>query len=1395
MPEISGAFHRARRSASHAGSDPSQSSPTPQPHHPPPTRGSSPLRRTAVAVACSLVALATCVGVASSSAAGRPPASTGAVSPALVAQPRPNAASGSTVTSSPTAGSSTNRSSGTAGTAAAGVPPDPTAPSGMSGTSGPAGTSGATGTSGPAGTGGPTGASGPTGPSGPGGTSGPTGTSGRSGPTGAPGPTGPSGPSGPTGTPPGGGNPPGPPGSAGGGPLPIYMNPRYSFAERAADLVSRMTLPEKIAQLHTNNAPAIPRLGVQQYTYWSEGQHGVNTLGADTNSGNASGGVHATSFPTNFASTMSWDPQLVYQETTAISDEARGFLDKSLWDTAQNNIGPSPADYGSLTFWAPNVNMDRDPRWGRADEAFGEDPYLVGRMAGAFVEGYQGETLAGQPLSRYLKVAATAKHYALNNVENDRTSDSSNATDTNIRDYYTAQFRSLIEDAHVAGLMTSYNAINGTPAVANTYTVSQMAERSYGFDGYTTSDCGAVGTTYQNPPSGHDWAPPRWTTDSKGASATWTNTATGQTVAGAAGGQAFALRAGTDLNCTGAEDTVPNIQQAIDAGILSEGVIDRALVQLFTIRMRLGEFDPPAQDPYTKISKDVIQSPAHQALAEKVAANSLVLLKNDKLASTGRPLLPADPSKLNNVVIVGNLANAVTLGGYSGDPTLQVDAVHGIEAAVRAANPDANVTFDAAGTSTTATTPVTLSSQTQAAIRNADLVIVFVGTDANVAGEGHDRSSLAMPGNYDSLISQVNALGNPRTVLAIQSDGPVKIDDVQQDFPAIVFSGYNGESQGTALADVLFGKQDPSGHLDFTWYKDDTQLPNIENYGLTPSQTGGLGRTYQYFTGTPTYPFGYGLSYTQFAYSHFAVDPGSVDANGTVKVHFDVTNTRQSAGATVAQVYVSTPNLSVPGVELPVKRLEGFAKTDVLGPGRSQHVTIAVPVSSLELWDATAAKWVVYDGAYNFALATDADHPAAHAAVTVDGSLTPQVQYVTVQPESVQYKPGDTIDLTGRNRWLADDTTPSLENRNLNVRSDNVVEAVDNDGSFVDLSHADVRYSSDNTNVAQVSPAGIVTMVAPGVATISATVDGVTGTAPVVVSQPFTLTSSAVAAAAGSTSTVTTTLTNSGLQPLSGLAVTLTGPAGWTITPTSQSSWSSLAGGQTAKTTWTVAIPSGTPPGSYQLSARATFQSANGKASSTATGTLSVPYPSLAAAFDNTGTSDDSNPAGADFDGAGHSLSAQALAAAGLSPGAVVTHDGLTFAWPNGVLGAGDNVAAGGQTIALSGSGSTLGVIGTGDYGTASGSGEIVYTDGTTQPFTLTFPDWWSNTAPPGGDILTSLPYINQASGKLTQKVSIYYNSVALAPGKTVQYVTLPDVSQGAVSGQIAMHVFALAIG
>lgn len=884
------------------------------------------------------------------------------------------------------------------------------------------------------------------------------------------------------------------------GTIPIYLDTNYTFRERAADLVSRMTLEEEIKQLHTNHAPAIPRLGVHQYFYWNEAQHGVNALFGNLNNGDikhesAYGSPRATSFPVNFASTMTWDPALIYKETSAISDEARGFLDKSLFGVAQNNLGDSRDNYGSLTFWAPTINMDRDPRWGRTDEAFGEDPFLASKMAAAFVNGFQGQTMNGTPESKYLKAAATAKHYALNDLENNRTGISSNSSDEAIRDYYTATFRYLIEHAHVSGIMTSYNAINGTPAVANTYTINVLAKRTYGFDGYTTSDCGAVGTTYNTFPNGHFWAPPGWRPALLDNKTIWISTPTNDTVSGEAGGQAYALRAGTSLNCTGYEYTLSNIEEAIKAGILSKGVIDRALTSVFTIRMRTGEFDPSSQVPYTRISKAEIQSPAHQKLAEEVAENALVLLKNDRVSNTKKSLLPLNPDQLHHVLILGNLADKVSLGGYSGLPNLQVSAVQGITNTFKKMNPHIIVKFDNTNTSTTSVEPVVLNEEIKSDIRKADAVIVFIGTNEAVASEGHDRPSLAIPGNYGSLIYQTAEQGNKRMILVIQSDGPLNINYIQHYFPAIIFSGYNGESQGTALANVLIGKKNPSGHLDFTWYMNDDQLADKSDYYLTPDKTNGLGRTYQYFTKKPLYSFGYGLSYTRFKYADMSVSSHQISPDDSVTISFDITNTGNLPGADVAQLYVAYPKIK--GIDLPIKRLQGFQKTKILEPNQTEHISLKVKGIQLANWSEKDKKEVVYQGDYRFQLGKNSSDIVDSQSVNIQGTLTPKITLVTVEPENLVYKAGETLDLSGKNKWIESDITPAR--KDFVPEADHIIEAVNNDESFADLSKAKINYKSSNDNVAEVSPNGIIRFKGPGVVAISATVEGVTGSAVFVV--------------------------------------------------------------------------------------------------------------------------------------------------------------------------------------------------------------------------------------------------------------------------------------------------------
>ncbi|MFJ4621542.1 glycoside hydrolase family 3 C-terminal domain-containing protein [Streptomyces sp. NPDC088812] len=774
-----------------------------------------------------------------------------------------------------------------------------------------------------------------------------------------------------------------------------------------------------------------------------------------------------------------------------------------------------------------------------------------------------------------------------------------------------------------------------------------------------------------------------------------------------------------------------------------------------------------------------------------MADNALVLLQNDELPSNEGKVLPVDVADVDKVVILGDLAGKVTLGGYSGDPSVKVSPVDGITTQVRAAHPDAEIVHDAADTSTTATGPAVLGEDTRAAVRDADLVVVAVGTDAAVADEGQDHADLALPGNYRSLIDQVTALGNPRTVLSVQSSKPVELEEVRRKVPAILFSGYNGQSQGDALADVIFGRHNPSGRLNFTWYKDDSQLPDIADYGLAPGDTDGLGRTYQYFTGEPTYPFGHGLSYTDFTYTGVEADRRTVAADGTVRVGLDVTNTGSRPGATVAQLYART-GFGVDGRELPDKRLVGFVKTRVLAPGRSQRVTFRVNAADLAFWDGEQARQVLYNGTYRFEAGPDSATVSGSVRIGVHGRLSDRVRHVTVQPETVALSAGDTMDLTARNRWLKDDTDPDRQpGRNLDVRADHVVEAVTDDGSFADLDEKKVRYRSSDPSVATVSRDGTVTAVGNGVATIAVTVDGVTGTTPVTVHHPVTLDGDRLLHP-GTTATIEATYTNSGASVLRDAAVDLTVPEGWTAEAGTPARTTVPPGGS-VRVAWKVTVPADGSPGGYDLAVSATHRGA--RTEDTARLRVSVPYASFDAARDNRGISDDTAPRLADLDGAGRSLSAQALAAQGLRPGGAVAYDGVTFTWPATAPGEQDNIVAAGQTVPLTGTGTKLGFLGTATNGLAADLATVTYTDGTTQDVPLAFADWWDNRAARDTGLVASPAYLNTANGRNNRKVAVYGATVTLREGKTPAYVTLPTVSTGAAGGQNAMHVFAVALG
>jgi beta-glucosidase len=515
-------------------------------------------------------------------------------------------------------------------------------------------------------------------------------------------------------------------------------------------------------------------------------------------------------------------------------------------------------------------------------------------------------------------------------------------------------------------------------------------------------------------------------------------------------------------------------------------VIDRALVRVFTLRMKTGEFDPRAGQPYTKIKASTIQSKAHRALTEKVAKRSLVLLKNGTPAGRSGPLLPAAPKKLRRVVILGDQADKVFLGGYSGAPAERVSLRQGLTEAITAANPGASITYDAAGSSSTSSQPVRLSAATQRAVRDADLVVVMVGTDASTNAEGADRKNVAMPGNYASLVEQAAAVGNPRLALVVQAAGMVELGAVKDKVASVLFSGPNGQRQGRAFAGALLGAVNPSGRLNFTWYRDGSQLPPMDDYDLAPRRTGGLGRTYQYFTGTPDYRFGFGLSYTTFRWSKIRVDRSKADANDTARVTLTVRNAGSRAGADIVQVYAKTPKVS--GREVPIRRLVGFRKTRELAPGASQTIAIDVPIAdALRLWHASAKRSTVYPGTWTFEVSRSAGDAVGRLPVRISGRIDRSIRHLTAQAPKSTLKVGDTLNLRGNNRWLQ-----GVAPTGTNPRSQDIVTAVRDDDSFADLGKARLRYRSSDPRIVEVTRDGRLIARRRGVATISVSIAGKT---------------------------------------------------------------------------------------------------------------------------------------------------------------------------------------------------------------------------------------------------------------------------------------------------------------
>lgn len=662
-----------------------------------------------------------------------------------------------------------------------------------------------------------------------------------------------------------------------------FLDPSLPLDERLNDLVSRMTLTEKIFEM-LHEAPGVERLGIPTYNWWNEGLHGVARAGL------------ATVFPQAIALASTWNTALHFEIAQVIADEARAKHHEFVRQGSRDK-------YQGLTFWSPNVNIFRDPRWGRGQETYGEDPYLTAQLGIVYVKGLQGDD------PNYLKVAACAKHYAVHSgPEADRHHFDARVTSRDLWDTYLPAFEALVREAKVEIVMGAYNRTNGEPCCASPTLLQKILREKWGFDGHVTSDCWAIVDLYQH----------HRVVETREEAA------------------ALAVNNGCDLNCGCAYDALP---VAVQKGLIDEATIDQAVKRLFRTRLRLGMFDPPEMVAYTEIPYSVNDAPEHRLLAHRAAQESIVLLKNDN------DLLPLDKAIKTIAVIGPNADDAeVMWGNYNGIPSKSVTPLEGIRARVS----DSTKVLFAQGCDLL--NPSTDGYAEALEIAQQSDVIIFVGgisqriegeegaAEGTVATKG-DRATIELPAVQENLLKQLHQAGKP-IILVLLNGSSLAIPLAADQIPAILEAWYPGEEGGTAIADVLFGDYNPAGRLPLTVYRTTADLPPFEDYNMS-------GRTYRYFDGDPLYPFGFGLSYTWFVYSNLRVSAEQIEAGDPVVISAEVQNVGKRGGDEVVQLYVRDLDASVP---VPRHSLAGFTRIH-LEPGAAQTVEFTLKPQQFALVD------------------------------------------------------------------------------------------------------------------------------------------------------------------------------------------------------------------------------------------------------------------------------------------------------------------------------------------------------------------------------------------------------------------------------------------------------------
>jgi beta-glucosidase len=811
-------------------------------------------------------------------------------------------------------------------------------------------------------------------------------------------------------------------------PKDLFRNEHASEHERILDLLSKLTIEEKIGLLRATS-PDIPRLNIAHYYHGNEALHGVVRPG------------RFTVFPQAIGLASMWNPELHYRIATAISDEARG-----RWNELEGGKRQTERFTDLLTFWSPTVNMARDPRWGRTPETYGEDPYLSGVLGMQFVKGLQGND------PRYLKVVATPKHFAANNEEHNRFVCNPQISERQLREYYFPAFEMCVKEGKSASIMSAYNAINDVPCTANPWLLTKVLRHDWGFNGYVVSDCGGPGLLV----SAMKYV------KTKEIAAT------------------LSIKAGLDLEC-GDDVYIHPLLNACKQYMVGQAEIDTSAYRVLRARMRLGLFDNPALNPYNKIDPSVVGSEKHKQLALEAARQSIVLLKNKNKT------LPLNVGKIKSIAVVGINAGTSEFGDYSGAPLntpvsiLQgirnrvgdkvtivyapwKSAVDGLEIISKDNFPEGLFTeyysnmklegspkvrkeewinyepsnqapdpflpnnplsirwtgklkptisgyytlsfttsdgcrlyiddkkwIDSWRNRTISTDTIRLYleagkmynlkaeyfdnrdyaiarlqwkvpiadqkemidryGEAGNAVRKCEKVIAVLGINKTIEREGRDRYNIQLPADQMEFIQEIYKI-NPNIVVVLVAGSSLAINWIDEHIPAIANAWYPGEQGGTAVAEVLFGDYNPGGRLPITYYNSLDELPAFDDYDITK------GRTYQYFTGKPLYPFGYGLSYTTFEYKNLKL----TDNEDTIQVSFEVKNTGSLTGDEVSQVYVKSPNT---GVIMPIKELKGFQR-NTIQKGETKKVEIAIRKDLLRYWDDNTGKFITPSGRYEF---------------------------------------------------------------------------------------------------------------------------------------------------------------------------------------------------------------------------------------------------------------------------------------------------------------------------------------------------------------------------------------------------------------------------------------------